>query len=247
MEDKGLSVKEVARILDCSRWTVRRLLANGWICAPVGRPKDRGNVRISQKSVFQFLLYDRLSDLPVRYYRDWKHGRKKIARFLVQVRTANRFSSNEGTPRTETIEGNSESTQLNDPSPCLLPQGKGKQQLHHDFVVQHQFSFGWRARQLAKEDPALQDNLVQEMSVAVLEHDKPANFVFLLELAGNRAIDYLRYEALHGRMSLREAQRRTQTFAEKMANLNALIDQLRERGIPVAWIEEVLGEKLDVA
>jgi hypothetical protein len=33
--------------------------------------------------------------------------------------------------------------------------------LHHDFAEQHQLSFGWRARQLARGGPAMQDDLVQ--------------------------------------------------------------------------------------
>ena len=87
MEDKSFTVKEAARILGCSRWTVRRLLNNGWISVPVGRPKNRGNVRISEKSVFQFILYDRLNDLPRRYCRDWKHGRKRSRDFWCKRET----------------------------------------------------------------------------------------------------------------------------------------------------------------
>src|SRR4051794_40740152 len=101
-----------------------------------------------------------------------------------------------------------------DPSPYPLPQGERehnsherKRCPHHEFAEQHQFSFGWRARQLAPDDPALQDDLVQEMSLAVLEYGEAASSEFLLELANNRAIDYLRYEAARGKMSLKGAAR----------------------------------------
>ena len=93
----------------------------------------------------------------------------------------------------------------------------------------------------------MQDDLVQEMSLAVLEFDKPASCEFLLELAGNRAKMYLRYEAQRGKMSLGQAREVVDVEAARIANLNALIDRLLERGVPVTWIEEVIGEKLEVA
>ena len=100
---------------------------------------------------------------------------------------------------------------------------------------------------MAPDDPALQDDLVQEMSLAVLEYKHPASFEFLFELAGNRAKMYLRYEARRGKMSLGQAREAGDVFAQKIASLNTLIDSLVERGVPVAWIEEVLGERLEVA
>jgi hypothetical protein len=44
--------------------------------------------------------------------------------------------------------------------------------LHHDFAERHQFSFRWRAWQLAPNDAAMQDDLVQEMSLAALGERK---------------------------------------------------------------------------
>lgn len=88
---------------------------------------------------------------------------------------------------------------------------------------------------------------MQEMSLAVLEYDKPASCEFLLELAGNRAKMYLRYEALRGKMSLGQAREPVDISAARIANLNTLIDSLLERGIPVEWIEEVIGYRLEVA
>ena len=85
------------------------------------------------------------------------------------------------------------------------------------------------------------------MSLAVLEYGKPASFEFLFELAGNRAIDYQRYEALRGMLPLSKARHASDSFAEKMASLHELIDQLRQRGVPQEWIEEVIGQRLYVA
>lgn len=92
----------------------------------------------------------------------------------------------------------------------------------------------------------MQDDLVQEMSLAVLEYERPASFEFLFELAGNRAIDYLRYEAWHGKLSLSLARHASDSFAEKITSLNLFIDELLQRGVPAAWIEEVIGGRLEM-
>jgi len=122
-----------------------------------------------------------------------------------------------------------------------------KRCLHHDWAAEHQFSFGWCARQLAPGDPALQDDLVQEMSLAVLEYEKAASFEYLFELATNRAKDFLRYEERRGMMPLSEARQVNDSFMEKMASLKMLIEKLTRRGVPAEWIEELLGEEQDVA
>ena len=244
-EEKCFNIKEAAEILDCKKSTVYQLLADGWLKRPVGWGLKGGFARVSEKSLFQLLFYNYVSSLKKKTSDELNRRRKNFGRFFSKNSDWNRFSSNE---RTAGTGEDSAATRPNDPSPYPLPQGEGKQQrLHHDFVEKHQFSFGWRARQLAKDDPSLQDDLVQEMSLAVLEYDKPANFEYLFELAGNRAIDYLRYEEARGRMSLSQARQQTDVFAEKMASLMALIDQLVARGLPPTWIEEVLGERLEVA
>lgn len=88
---------------------------------------------------------------------------------------------------------------------------------------------------------------MQEMSLAVLQYDKPASFEFLFELAVNRAKNYLKYEACRGRHSISDMQQASDSFAEKIESFNTFIDELLQRGIPVEWIEEVLGERLDIA
>jgi DNA-directed RNA polymerase specialized sigma24 family protein len=93
----------------------------------------------------------------------------------------------------------------------------------------------------------MQDDLVQEMSLAVLDYNEPANFGFLFELAGNRAIDYLRYEAARGMLRLSEAREASDRCAEQMSSLHAFIGELLERGVPREWIEEVLGARLEAA
>ena len=88
---------------------------------------------------------------------------------------------------------------------------------------------------------------MQEMSQAVLEYEKEASFEFLFELATNRARNYLKYEACRGMASLDEAREVSDKRAEKVASLNAFIDELLQRGVPMEWIDEVIGYRLEVA
>ena len=158
------------------------------------------------------------------------------------------MSKVEGTDGNSGTDGTNERVERPEPSeiepgPIKAP----KQCLHHEFVEVHQFSFGWRAWQLAPGDPAMQDDLVQEMSLAVLEYDKPASFEFLFGRATSRAKDYLKYEARRGMLSLSEVRQVSDTFALKIASLNDFFGTLMQRGVPLAWIEEVIGERLDAA
>ncbi len=96
-------------------------------------------------------------------------------------------------------------------------------------------------------DRAMQDDLVQEMSLAVLEYDKPASVEFLFELATNRAKNYIKYEACRGTLSLVEAQEVSDKRAEQRASLEEYIRNLLRDGVPQYWIDEVIGYRLEVA
>jgi hypothetical protein len=233
MEERFFKIKEAATVLGCCRRTVERLLAEGWLNRPCGGSKLDRTARVTQKSVFQLMIYDRLSHFPIKTLKEYKNGRKNFSRLLRQTANANRFSRVEGTGVTP-----------DDASANSLPKKSDQKCLHHDFAAEHQFSFGWIARQLVPNDAlGLQDDLVQEMSLAVLEYGKPANCEYLLQLAANRAIDYLRYEETRGMMPLNEARGLSDSFEEKMESLRNLIDSLITRGVPEEWIDEVLGER----
>jgi excisionase family DNA binding protein len=236
MEDTFFTVEEAASVLGCKKRTVYRLLDDGWLNKPPGGTKNDGLGRVSKKSLFQFMVIDRLSRLPAKTLRDMRNGRKHFGRIWCTIANANRFSLVEG--RHDPAEARPAAVQENP---------ERKRCLHHDFAEQRQFSFGWRARQLAPGDPAMQDDLVQEMSLAALEHNKPADFEFLFELAGNRAIDYLRYETARGMLPLSEAREASDQCAEQMSSLNAFIGGLLQRGVPREWIEEALGGRLEAA
>jgi excisionase family DNA binding protein len=231
------TVEEAAGILGCDRATVYRLIANGWLNRPTGGTKKETGGRVTQKSLYQFVIVDRISSLSRKHLRKLKRTWKLFEKSESQMPEASCLSIDEGTCK---------ASGQTDPSPYPLPQGEGKQQrrLNHEFAERHQFSFGWRARQLAPNDPALQDDLVQEMSLAVLEFNSPASFEFLFELANNRAKNYIKYEACRGRMALSEARHVSDSYAEKVVSLNTFIDELLRRGVPAEWIEEVIGREL---
>jgi hypothetical protein len=172
MEETFFTIEEAAGVLVCSKRTVYRMLDEGLLKAPGGRPKKGKAGQVSKKSLFQFLIVDHISQFPKRVLKAIRKGRKKFGEIFCQNAEANRFSSVEekdGTHRTDGTDGSSEA-----------PVEKQKQCLHHDFAERHQFSFGWRARQLAPHDRALQDDLVQEMSLAVLEYDTLGEFRVLV-------------------------------------------------------------------
>ncbi|HYG78554.1 MAG TPA: hypothetical protein VEK08_26380 [Planctomycetota bacterium] len=237
MEETYLSVELAARILCCGERTVQRLIANGWLRGQPGKPNKAWCARVSEKSLYQLLVIDRLNSLPQRLWSSLRNHEKKFERKSRQSENANRLSMFEGEAQGPAHQ-------------CSQPNERPDQSrrcLHHDFAEQHQFSFGWKARQLAPGDPALQDDLIQEMSHAVLEYDQPASFEFLYELATNRAIDYLKYEAARGMLPLSAARYMSSTISERMESVQAFIDELLERGVPAEWIEEVLGREVDAA
>lgn len=82
MDGKSFSVEEAASIAGCGKQTIHTLLAKGWISTPVGRPKDRASVRISEKSLFQYMFFDRIKRLPTSVLRELKNRRRSVQRFL---------------------------------------------------------------------------------------------------------------------------------------------------------------------
>ena len=84
------------------------------------------------------------------------------------------------------------------------------------------------------------------MSLAVLQFNKKASFEFLFEVATNRAKNYLIHEARRGMLPLSEARLVADKSADEMESMNDFIEELIERGVPVEWIEEVMGWRLNV-
>jgi len=240
--DGNFTVEEAAGILGCERRLVYELIAAGWLARPSGGSKKETGGRVTRKSLYQFVIVDRLRGLPPRTLKELQKQRKLFEKSECTKREANCLSI---------VEGEGSATGTIDPSPYPLPQGEGenngerqKRRMHHAFAERHQFSFGWRARQLAPNDPAMQDDLVQEMSLAVLEFNQPASFEFLFELATNRAKNFIKYEATRGMVSLSQVRHVSDKVVEKMASLNVFIDELLQRGVPAEWIEEVIGREV---
>ncbi|HYG74377.1 MAG TPA: hypothetical protein VEK08_05165 [Planctomycetota bacterium] len=240
MEEAFFTVTQVTSILGCDRATVYRLIANGWLNQPAGKTKQETGGLVTQKSLYQLLIIDRLSCFSAQSLQRLRYRRKVFEKSESLMPQANRLSINEG--RGEASDASAPAS-----SPADKRSDQPRKCLHHDFAEQHQFSLGWKARQLAPDDPAMQDDLIQEMSLALLEYDKPASFEFLFELATNRAKDYLKYEVTRGMLPLSQVRQMSDKLAQKLASLNAFIEDLLKRGVPEEWIEEVLGERLDAA
>jgi excisionase family DNA binding protein len=257
MESKSFTVKEAASIMGCKKSTIYQLLADGWLGAPEGRPKGGEGVRVSEKSLFQFMILDRLSQVPIRTLKALKNGRKEFEGFFSKNANAKRLYS-KGTGEVDGVEV--DGTEVDGAlSPVDQTAGislseanstsglRAPTTVHHEFVEQHHFKFRRRARQLAPNDRAFQDDLVQEMALAVLEYHKPASFDFLFNLASDRAVDYCRYEAARGMLPLSDAYEVSDRRAEQRAGLETYIYELQQRGVPQNWIDEVIGYRLEVA
>jgi DNA-directed RNA polymerase specialized sigma24 family protein len=226
MKEEWLSVKEVAGFLGCSVQTVRNLVRGRWVT--YRKFKGRNNKkkwRISLTSVKLYILQNSATRDEIKRYR---RGKRKIE------------SISEITHKTDEailcniVEG---------------PQGKFSSPMSPgEIAVHYQFMFGCIAQHLARRDPALQDDLVQEMTRCVLEHDQPATQSFILTHALWRARDYLKYERQRGIVSLDEIlQYADRDEAEVLDFEHKLRRLVKDYGIPRNWIETVIGMSFDTA
>ena len=106
-------------------------------------------------------------------------------------------------------------------------------------VLELQGSFRYFARRFANKNPALQDDLVQEMSLAVLQCDHDANVTFFIERGKSRALDYLEHERIRGMRSLDEVKQHP--FAPEPISDEALLKLMVMAGVSVATIKYELG------
>jgi hypothetical protein len=96
-----LTVEEAASIMDCHASSVYRLLAEGWLNGPVGRPDTAeraskgASALISQKSLFQLMVFDSIKNTNGRRPNDFKQWRKNFKKFFSQTVKANRSKESE--------------------------------------------------------------------------------------------------------------------------------------------------------
>lgn len=232
-----MTVEEAAKILGCDPRTIRNLLYQRWL-----EGKQMGkSLHVATKSLFQIVVHDRASHLQGRTWSEWQWRRKNFFRFCGKTEVVNCLGTNEerGHPAAKT---GSENSPEQDARPL---DARPTSQIHHESAANLQFSFGWLASKLAPDDPAMQDDLIQEMSLAVLECSKPgATKSYLIALARCRALNYLAYERLRGMLPLEAARAAADQSEARMASLDSLIEELTRSGIPPEWIEEVLGVRL---
>lgn len=98
------------------------------------------------------------------------------------------------------------------------------------------------ARRLAENDRATQDDLVQEMCLAVLQCKEPANASFFMSRAKSRAYDYLDRENKRGTVRLEEKHLAREPQAVSSPEILRL---LLDTEIPAAKLREMLGVTID--
>jgi excisionase family DNA binding protein len=129
MEGTFFSVEEAAKILGCKKTKVYQLLTDGWLNRPPGGARNGRRARVSKKSLFQFMVIDRLSLLPTKTLRDMRNGRKNFGRIFSEIADAKHLSIDEG---------RGEATEPPAPDSNRAHESSGQPQrcLHHDFAEQ---------------------------------------------------------------------------------------------------------------
>ena len=98
-------------------------------------------------------------------------------------------------------------------------------------------NIAWRLAPMKWE---VQEDLVQEMSLAVLECEQPATRSYFVHRAKSRALNYLEYERMRGMPRMKR-----HPFARAPIRNEALLNVLAMAGIPVALLAQELGIVLD--
>ena len=75
-DGKVFTVEEAASILGCRRTVVYDMIAEGWLNRPSGGTKKETGGRVTQKSLYQFVIVDRLRGLPPKTLKELRHRRK---------------------------------------------------------------------------------------------------------------------------------------------------------------------------
>ena len=109
----------------------------------------------------------------------------------------------------------------------------------YEAVVKLQGSFRYWAVRMAPKNHALQDDLAQEMSLAVLQCDGASVRGYFIQRARSRALNYLEGETLRGMVGLSEVCR--WPLAPEPIQDEGLLRLLKMAGIPVRVLADQLG------
>ncbi len=120
-----------------------------------------------------------------------------------------------------------------------------------DAAVRLQGKFRWLAARLATKNPHLQDDLVQEMSVAVLECSGDNTDSFYCVRAESRALDYLEYERRRGMKSLEELKEEpaipNKLTEKQIVQLQHVIKLFRMANLPLSILSSEFNINLAIA
>jgi excisionase family DNA binding protein len=223
-----ITVQQAASFLLCSEDKVLQLIREEWI---LGWKSGKRPWKIDSDSVKNFLFYDSINFDELKKYKKWLRSCQKVAGFSPKTAIST-FSNSRGKCEAETVQ-------------TEMPNGPTKLISPDEMAVKYRLKFRRYALMLVPDDRTLRDDLVQEMSLAVLEHGQPASRKFFLKRALWRAKDYIEYEKERGMISLEEIHDRPDQLAAQRASFENTMRGLLKRGIPPEWLEELVGYKLE--
>ena len=212
--DLFYSIPQVAMALEVSEKTIRRRIH----CGEMRAIEDGSRIWISQRALRKWILR------AITIVR----GRRTYTK--VKACGIN-FEQNNG----QTVSDTGYNDRVN-PSTDTV---KGKVSEPALAAVEMVGTFRYYARKMAPKNPSLQDDLTQEMSLAVLSCKHAANRTYFTWRAKFAAFHYLERELLRGMVSLSEVKKKPLAIAP--IRDEALLRVLAMADIPVSLIWRELG------
>src|SRR5436190_106319 len=93
------TIQEAANIMDCKKSWIYELLADGWLCKPPDGTEKKKGGQVTQKSLFQFMVVDRLSRMPKRTLKMLKNNYQQFEKIFSTNAEASCLFTNEGTSK----------------------------------------------------------------------------------------------------------------------------------------------------
>ena len=212
--DVFYSIQQVAAALEVSKKTIRRRIQYGDLKAI----EDCSRIWISQRGLRKWILRAIAIARPKRTYAKSKSDGINLEQNIGQSVSDTGYNSVD-TPSMGSLKG-----KVSDPKLA---------------AVEMLGTFRYFARKMAPKNPSLQDDLTQEMSLAVVSCNHAANRTFFTQRAKFAAFHYLERESLRGMAGLSEVKKKPVAVAP--IRDDALLRLLAMADIPVSLIWRELG------
>lgn len=79
-EGTFFTYEQAAKIMGCTVRNIQLLVADGWLQGIAGKSNRAGSARVTEKSLHQFMILDRLSHVPARDLRALQKRRENLER-----------------------------------------------------------------------------------------------------------------------------------------------------------------------